>query len=119
LRDIDAQRAALEILTVEVLERLLSALGGRHLDEAETTGLTGHPVEHQCNLADLAAGREELRDEVFSSVIREVANVQTIRHFGLFSLAASKKRQTPTSRTEGEVVIALNETSRVGVARDV
>ena len=80
LSDIDAQRPTFEILTIEVLDGLLGALGGRHLHEAETTRLTGHPVEHQGNLADLTAGRELLRDEIFGGVIRKVADVQTIGH---------------------------------------
>jgi len=104
-------------LAIKVRDRFFSALGRCHLDKTEATRLARHPVQHQGDLADLTAGREALRNKIFGSVKGEVANVQTIRHFGLFSLAASKNRQRPTNRTEGEVVIALNETSTVGVAR--
>jgi hypothetical protein len=116
LRDIDAECATFEILTIEIRDRLLGAFLRCHLDEAEATRLTGHPVQHQGNLADLAAARKELGDEVFGRVIGKVANVQTVRHSDC-SLWRLEKRQTPTSRSEGEVAIALNETSALGVAR--
>jgi hypothetical protein len=109
LRDIDAERTAFEVLTVEVRQRLLSAFLRRHLDEAEAARAAGHPVKHQSNLADLATGGEALRNQIFSRVKREVANIQTIRHFGHFSLAASTHTNPAHSRNEGEVHIALYE----------
>jgi hypothetical protein len=81
--------------------------------------LTGHPVEHQGNLADLAAGTKVLGDEILRGVIRKVANVQTIRHFRKLTLCRLSETTTPPSRTEGEIVFALNETSALGVAREV
>jgi hypothetical protein len=80
LRDVDAQRAPFEILLVQLVERLLGALGRRHLDEAETARLAGHPVEHQLDLFDFTARGELLLDQVFSGVEGQVADVQTISH---------------------------------------
>jgi hypothetical protein len=80
LGDVDAQRAPFEILLVQLVERLLGALGRRHLDEAETARLASHPVEHQLDLFDFTARGELLLDQVFSGVEGQVADVQTISH---------------------------------------
>jgi 3-oxoacyl-ACP reductase-like protein len=80
LRDVNAQRASFEILLVQLVERLLGALGRRHLDEAETARLASHPVEHQLDLFDFTARGELLLDQVFSGVEGQVADVQTISH---------------------------------------
>ena len=109
LRDVDAERATFEILAVELVERLLGALRGGHLDKAEPARLTGHPIQHERDLADLAAGGELLVDEVLSGVEREVTDVQTIRHVTLTLWRHSRFGQTPASRSEGEVWIALYE----------
>ena len=80
LRDVDAERATLEILTVELVQSLLGTFLRRHLDEAEAARLTGHPVEHQLDLLDLTARGELLLDQIFSGVEGQVADVQTISH---------------------------------------
>jgi len=91
LRDVDAERATFKILTVELVEGLLGTLLRRHLDEAEATRLTGHPIQHERDLADFTAGRELLVDEIFGGVEREVTDVQTIRHVTLTLWRHSKK----------------------------
>jgi hypothetical protein len=108
--DVDAKAATLEVLTVEVLDRLLGTFGGGHLHEAEAAGLAGHPIQHERHFADFAASRKTLRDEILSGVEREITDVQTIRHETSSLCAAFENfRQAPTSRTEGEVTIALYE----------
>src|SRR3989442_1314476 len=44
LGDLDLQRAAFEILSIEVGDRLLHALGRGHLDERKTTWPAGHAI---------------------------------------------------------------------------
>ena len=61
------------------------------------------------DLANFTAGGELLVDQIFGGVKREVTDVQTIRHVTLTLWRHSRIRQTPTSRSEGEVLIALYE----------
>jgi hypothetical protein len=80
LRNVDAERATFEVLLVQLVERLLGAFRRGHLDEAEATRLTGHPVEHERDFLDLTAAPKLLLDQFFGCVKRQVANVQTISH---------------------------------------
>jgi hypothetical protein len=53
-RFVDAKHAAIELLTVELLECLRRAFGRRHLDEREPAGSSGlaiHDDGHACDLA--------------------------------------------------------------------
>ena len=109
LRDVYAEGTALEVLTIQIVERLLRAFRRGHLDEAETARAARHPVEHQSNLANFTAGRKALRNQIFGGVKREVTNVQTIRHFGNFSLAASKHTTNTHKPQRGRSPIALYE----------
>src|ERR1044071_7518611 len=83
LGDIDPQRAAGEVLAIEIGNRLLGGVGGRHLDEAEPPRLTAHAVDHQVDAFDLSRGREVLGDQIFSGVIGQVSNIQAARHGAL------------------------------------
>jgi hypothetical protein len=109
LGDVNAERTTLEILTIEIVEGLLRTLLRRHLDEAEAARAARHPIQHQGNLANLAARGKPLLDEIFGGVKREVTNVQTIRHFGHFSLAASNWMKSPSAARRTKPWIALNE----------
>ena len=103
LRDVDAERATFEILTIEIAERLLGAFLRRHLDEAEAARADPSSGPASRRPRDLATRGKALRNQIFSGVKRKVTNVQTIRHFGHFSLAASKHTNPSHSRNEGEV----------------
>jgi hypothetical protein len=110
LSDIDAQRATLEILTIEVVDRLLSALGRCHLDEAEAARLTGHPVEHQSDFLDLTTRCKLLVDQVLGGVEGKVTDVKTIRHVRTFLSGGLRTRQTsPTAARRAKSSIALND----------
>src|SRR5688500_12510086 len=60
LRLAHAHRAAAEIGAVEGGDRLLRALRGRHLDEAETARAAGDAVDHDRDLGDGTGGGERL-----------------------------------------------------------
>ncbi|MDB4955944.1 MAG: hypothetical protein JWO36_3513 [Myxococcales bacterium] len=90
--DVDAQRAAFEILTIEVGDRFLSTFGCRHLDEAETAGLTADAIEHEVDRGDLATRSEALLDQVLGGVERKVADIQAIRHCVFLSDAPKVSR---------------------------
>src|SRR5689334_14283274 len=83
LGDIDPQRAATEVLAVEIRDRLLGGVGARHLDEAKSARLTAHPVDHQVDALDLSGSREVLGDQVLGGVVGQVSNVQAARHGAL------------------------------------
>jgi hypothetical protein len=80
LRNVDAEGATFEILLVELVERLLGALGRGHLDKTEAARLAGHPVEHERDFFDLATGGELLLDQIFGCVEGQIADVKTISH---------------------------------------
>jgi hypothetical protein len=109
LGDVNAEGTTFKVLAIEVVERLLRAFRRGHLDEAETARAARHPVEHQSNLANFTAGSKTLRNQIFGGVKREVTNVQTIRHFGHFSLAASKHTTNTHKPQRGRSPIALYE----------
>jgi hypothetical protein len=80
LRHVDAQRATLEVLTVQLGEGLLGTLGRRHLDEAKAARLAAHAIDHDVDRQDFAALGETLREEMLGGVKREITDVETIRH---------------------------------------
>jgi hypothetical protein len=110
LSDVHAKRTALEVLAIEIIERLLGTLLRRHLDEAEAARAASHPVQHQSNFANLATCSETLGDQVLGGVKRKVTNVQTIRHFGTFLSRGSNIRENHPQPLGGRILrIALNE----------
>jgi hypothetical protein len=80
LCDIDAERATLEVLAIELGERLLGAFGRRHLDEAEATRLTAHAIDHDVDRDNLTALGEARVEQVLGGVERKITDVETIRH---------------------------------------
>jgi hypothetical protein len=80
LRNVDAEGATLEVLLVQVVERLLRALGRGHLDKAEAARLAGHPVEHERDFLDLATRGELLLDQILGGVEGQITDVETISH---------------------------------------
>src|SRR5215510_12905838 len=83
LGDVDPQRAAGEVLAVEICDRLLRRVGARHLHEAEPARLTAHPVDHQVDRLDLSGGGEVLGDEVLGGVVGKISDVEAARHGAL------------------------------------
>jgi hypothetical protein len=108
LRDIDAERATLEVLTVELGKRLLSAFRGGHLDEAEAARLTTHAIDHDVDGENFTALGEPLSQQVLGGVKRKISNIETIRHSDS-SWRRSEQKQASSGRTGGEVAFALVE----------
>ncbi|HEY6172943.1 MAG TPA: hypothetical protein VIX73_00815 [Kofleriaceae bacterium] len=81
LGHVDAQRAALEVLAVELRERFLGAGRIGHLDKRKAARLTAVAVGHHRDREHLSAFREVLVDQDLGGVKGKIADIQTIRHF--------------------------------------
>jgi hypothetical protein len=77
---IDGQVAAAEIMIVQLLDRALRFLVGRHLDEAEASGATGCHVAHDFDAFDVSAAREELLEILLARGVRKVPDVEFSTH---------------------------------------
>jgi hypothetical protein len=90
---IDPKLTTVEFVTVELLQRLRSTLGRRHLDEGEAaraTRLSIHDDRHAHNFP--AVGAECFSERCFVRVVVQIANVELRSHgLGLLTI-----RQTAT-----------------------
>src|SRR5688572_25311280 len=80
LRLVDGQVPAAEVVVVELIDRLLRFLIGRHLDEPESARPAGGHVAHDLDALDGSASGEELLQVLLSRAVREVAHVKFSTH---------------------------------------
>src|SRR5687768_6443679 len=92
---VDAQRAAVEVGAVHLLDRRLGRLGGRHLDEGESARSPGLPLDHQLDLDDLAELGEGVTEGLVGGRERQVTYVESISHL-----------QSPAARRAKRLVVS-------------
>src|SRR5829696_3421959 len=80
LRLVDRQVAAAEVVVVQLLDRALRLLVGRHLDEAEPAGTTGGHVAHDLHALDGATACEQLFEVLLTRGVRKVPHVKFSTH---------------------------------------
>ena len=64
-RFVHHQGTSLEFVLVELADRPLRIIVGRHLDERETARASGRHVAHDADVVDLAGAAEEIRELFF------------------------------------------------------
>src|SRR5439155_12634571 len=84
-----------EVLAVEIGDRFLRGVRSRHLDEAESTRLTAHAIDHQVDGLHLSGYGKVLCNEVLGGVIGQVAHVQATRHQGGVLDGSGSEGQAP------------------------
>src|SRR5207253_10071859 len=82
-RLVDRQRSPAEALFVELGDRILRILIGRHFHEREAARPAGLAIPHHVHGRDVAGFRKERREIVFIGVVREIANIQFVAHSAL------------------------------------
>jgi hypothetical protein len=91
-RLIDGERAPIERLPIQLLDRRLRVLVVRKFDECESARLTGHTIGDDADTDDLAtAGCARIAQRCLVGVIREISNVNASSHASLsrFELVAA------------------------------
>src|SRR5262245_31918754 len=79
-RFVHGERPASEALLVELRDRILRILLGRHFHEREAASASGLAVPHDANSRHLARLRKQLIQVVFIDVVREIADIQFVAH---------------------------------------
>lgn len=80
---VDAQRTAVDVLAVDLVDRLLGLIRGAHRHEREAARTAGLAIEDDVDVRDLTVAREELADGVAGGVEGKVAYVQSGAHGSL------------------------------------
>jgi hypothetical protein len=79
-RLVDDQRATVELILMQFVDRLLSVLIAHHFDECESARTPSGLVAHDANVIHCTGAAEQLRELFVRAFIREVANVQSAAH---------------------------------------
>src|SRR5215471_18752211 len=82
-RFVDGEIASTELVVVELVDRLLCLVVGRHLDEREPARTARRHVAHHLDRIDRSGLREELLKLGLASRKRQVPDVQLPRHLRL------------------------------------
>src|SRR6185312_12467298 len=77
---VDVQCTALELMAIELLDRLLGFLVAAHFDEAETAGATGGTVHHHRGRLDRAGLGEQSPQVVIRGFEVEVSDEKLLSH---------------------------------------
>jgi hypothetical protein len=77
-RDVDGERPATEVLTVEHFDGALGLLSGGELDKREATGAAGELVEHQVDVQDDPGSGEVVLDVSLHRLVGQIAHEETI-----------------------------------------
>jgi hypothetical protein len=75
LRLVHAERASVEFVSVEGIDRGLRLCGVGHRDEAESLAATGHAIGHDTNGGNFAELRERRLESIVGGRVCEVTNI--------------------------------------------
>jgi hypothetical protein len=87
-RFVHGERAAAEALLMELRDRVLRVLLGRHFDKCEAAPTPGVTVPHDADGRHRAGFREQIGQVRFIDVVGEIADIQFVAH-GHSALCAS------------------------------
>jgi hypothetical protein len=77
---VDHQRASIELVLVEFVDRFLRVVVTCHFNERESARATGRLIAHHANIVDRSCSAEQLCEFFIRAFIREVAYVQSAAH---------------------------------------
>jgi hypothetical protein len=77
---VDADRAPLDVATVELLNRSVGSLVGSHLDKAESTRAIGRAIHDYLRTVHFASFRENIVQILISDSPSQIPNIQSAAH---------------------------------------
>ncbi len=110
----DHQRAAHEVLAVEIGHGLLGVFNGHHGHKGEALAALGAVVHHHFRVLHLAGAVEEFEEITLRGVIAEIADVKALAgHFGRdwglagFALFTARLAVTTSTLTVAAVAVTI------------
>jgi hypothetical protein len=77
---VDHKVAAVEVFTIHLADRFISALFGGHGDEGKPAGALGHAIDDELNFGHLAILGEQVLEVVLRGVERQITDIELGAH---------------------------------------
>src|SRR4051812_16567564 len=93
-RLVHGEVAAAELMVVQLLDRVLRVLVGRHFDEREAAGAAGRLIAHHVDAVDRADRAKQRAEILVVGVVGKVADVELSCHESVLSLLRGRPSRT-------------------------